>query len=64
MEEKLKAMLSECSNHHRDKNTLQEYYVSARLEKSTRVYYDQLTQTINYLVKKNPFLVSKMVNKM
>ncbi len=40
---------NELRTHHRDKATLEMYYVQSRLNKSLKSYYADLSSSVNYL---------------
>lgn len=56
-------MLSDLSHYHRDKATLIQSYVNARLNESLKVYYKELSQSIDYLSDKNNIRVMKKLNE-
>lgn len=60
MEDKLMEMLKECSNHHRDKNSLLKYVVNRRLNESLKTYYHEIEMSTEYLSRRK---VESVVNK-
>lgn len=49
------------SEHHRDKSTLLIMYIQARLNKSLKSYYSDLSKSALYLENRNP---TNVINKM
>ena len=57
-------IIKEMSEHHRDKNTLLEYYITMRLNKSLSTYFESLLKSDEYLKnRKNKLKVLKNINK-
>ena len=57
-------IISDLKNHHRDKLSLLEYYVNARLNKSFSSYYEDLLKSKEYLEqRKNKLKVMKNINR-
>lgn len=57
-------ILKEMSEHHRNKEELLEYYITARLNKSLSTYYESLLKSSEYLSeRKNKLKVMKNINK-
>ena len=42
------------SKHHRSKEELTNYYVQTRLTKSLTAYYKEVSNSVQYLVNRNP----------
>ena len=40
---------NELSKYHRDKKSLEVYYIQLRLNKSLKAYYDDLSRSVKYL---------------
>ena len=56
-------MLKDLSSYHRDKNILLQFYINQRLNDSLKVYYKELSQSIDYLSDKNNIRVLKKLNE-
>ena len=56
-------MLKDLSSYHRNKNTLLQFYINQRLNDSLKVYYKELSQSIDYLSDKNNIRVLKKLNE-
>ena len=51
----------ELSKHHRHRNTLLMMHIQARLNKSLKSYYNDLSKSASYLENRNP---TNVVNKL
>jgi len=59
MRDRLIKLLNELSNYHRSKNELVVFYVKERLDKSFNSYYNQITNSYNYVSKNNELQILK-----
>ncbi len=63
MTENLQNVLHDLSKHKRDKNTLLMTYVEERLNKSLQSYYEELTDSFDFLKYKNSQTVLDKMNR-
>ena len=59
----LDSLLEELKQYKRDKNHLMEFYIEERLNKSLEVYYKELTDSIQYLARRDELNVLKKMGK-
>lgn len=63
MTENLQNVLHDLSKHKRDRNTLLMTYVEERLNKSLQSYYEELTDSFDFLKYKNSQTVLDKMNR-
>ena len=64
MKDTLFRMLSNLQQYKRDKNTLMQYYVTERLDKSFNLYDKELQQSLQFLTRKHEkSLIKRMKTK-
>lgn len=63
MTENLQNVLYDLSKHKRDRNTLLMTYVEERLNKSLQSYYEELTDSFDFLKYKNSQTVLDKMNR-
>lgn len=61
--ERLDCIAEDLKKHKRDKATLLEMYINDRLNKSLEVYYNELSDSLQYLAGKNDIKIMKKINR-
>lgn len=56
-------ILNELRNHHREKSSIMEQCVNERLKKSLVTYYKEVTQSMEFLSKKDELRIMKKMNR-
>lgn len=59
----LETMLSDMSKYHRDKNEILVSAITERLNNSLKVYYKELSDSLDYLRKKDELKMLKKMNR-
>ena len=63
MIDKLNSIIDELNNYKRDKSSLLEMYIRARLDKSLKEYCNELQSSMEYLQTRNEINVARKLNK-
>ena len=61
--DKLISILEELKTHHRSRAELIEMYVTKRLQKSMETYYKEVSQSAEFLAKKDELLMMRKLNR-
>lgn len=59
----LRCILEDLNEHKRDRSEIMEKSVSEKLTASVQLYYQELTESLNYLMRRNEIRVLKKLNK-